>query len=571
MQKNCDLYKYLIIKANNMPFKKNKNKQTMQNINLIHSFNYKTLFNHEHSLASQRPALFVHAQSGLISNDIALRSLSPSSKNSVSDFTCTWQEIKLSERMECDSSNLQNLSATAQKVLLSSLSYFEHIRTNPDLVAAFNKIRVSDLFSSIENCFGKDALENISNGLDENEILNRIFYYAKKRLLSPEVLEEDDIIKIYELLFKTELAPYAELESNIYHPVSVFKALMECVSHLRSGKKARVSTGKSDTTFAGLNGSYFLLNEEGKKLFVFKPMAEEKEVAEGIKCGEGVRREHLASVLNENQTFPIPFTCFVNLQGQIGSLQTFMEGCRGLADIGFDGKLKEYIPCLPKRDLQASLVFDVLYGNVDRHLGNILCAMEGEGNVCLPKKSYMIDQGLCLSSSSSDPLKIEQLVLPQLSETWDLSFINEILNLDILKIQKTLEQHGISQEAISRTLRTAALIKKVLRFALSTPTAKSTITAYDLGLIIRSNQYKLWSDKETEPLVKFLDHVVDVKKKILEENPSRGKIQVLRKKFVNEHPDFDEAMVSSLFGASSQDDSAQRIDWSESIIGKMLA
>lgn len=419
---------------------------------------------------------------------------------------------------------------------------------------------------SIKDCFGITAYEKINSKTSDNEIIQLIFDFAKQRLANPLPLDENEITKIYHLLFETNLTHFSEKEQDPYHPAKVFHTLMECVKGFqKNGSEAKKTTGEGNT-FSGVNGSYFILNETGKKMMVFKPENEEKEgIAKGIKAGEGAKREHLACVLNYDRIFPIPFTCYVQFQGQNGSGQIFLNNSRPLNLLRFSPDMEKYTDTLPKRDLQASLVFDILFENLDRHLGNLMCRLESEDGI--PQETFMIDHGLCIPALSGDSLKIEQLGLPQMKESWDESLVKFLLNFDIDKTCQLMEKHGIHEEAIKRTRRAANFLQEGLKIVKASEEGMLNLSLYDLGLIVLKNQDHLWTDTDAEKLLKLITFIPPLKQKIVNENPSKAKMTLMRRNFVKEHPEFNDTQISCLFGASPQDETQERIDWSISILG----
>lgn len=488
-----------------------------------------------------------------------------------------WKAIplKIQKNHVCyDSDTLNKMTTVARKTFLNSIISFQEQVLNPQLdifINSFDKFNTnSHLMESVKECFGVEAACKIHAKTNLSELAQLVFSFAKQRLAEPKALDENEIKKIYHLLFSTSIARFAANEQDFYHPAVIFKQLMGCVTGFEKlGYAAKKPTGSGET-FSGVNGSYFISNENCEKMIVFKPENEEKDdTAKGIQRGDGAKREHLACVINEDRLYPIPYTCYVQFQGQKGSAQMFLNNFKPLNMLRFDSETHAQTNELPKRGLHASLIFDIQFENLDRHLGNLMCKVDKKDQTFL-KETSMIDNGLCLPSEPSDPIKMEQLVLPQMMETWDESLIDLFLQQDIDKNAELMKKHGIQELTIQRARRTHTFLKMAFQIAKTNSLNNVNINPFDLGLVAIKNYLGFWNDEDAEKLLKLIECIVPLKQKILDEKPSRAKMVILRRNFAKEHPEFNDTHISCLFGAAANDQSPERLDFSQSIIGKFV-
>lgn len=258
------------------------------------------------------------------------------------------------------------------------------------------------------------------------------------RFSSPFEVSQEEIMALYYTLFKGPDPSEAErfLEHRA-HPVSIIYALHQVIEHyMSSPSTAKVPT--SVGSHAGINGSYFLYGiSKSLPLFVFKPTSEEtSDLARGIPRGGGSVREHLASVVNEG-IFPIPFTIRVNLFGQSGSLQQAVPG-KSVSKL-MEEDLPKVKSLLPKETLQRKLVFDIIFGNLDGHEGNLLC----EGT-----SLYSIDHGNICSSSIETALYSPYIRFLSSLEPIDGELLAFCAALPITKYRAIMERFGFEDSAI---------------------------------------------------------------------------------------------------------------------------
>lgn len=222
----------------------------------------------------------------------------------------------------------------------------------------------------------------------------------------------------------------------------------------------------------GVNGTYFLRDEHGRKVAVFKPNDEEGDsqnnpkrsgeesefVNKGILQGEGALREVAAYVLDRNHFSGVPQTLmatlehpsFKNTEGtpfpKTGSLQEFVENEGGCEDFG---------PAkFPVQEIHKISVLDMRILNNDRHGGNIL-RRENDGKVEL----IPIDHGFSLSSTL-DRAWFEWLNWPQAKQPFNERTKQFIEEIDVKSDTETLRQMGFREEAIRTMVVSTTLLKK---------------------------------------------------------------------------------------------------------------
>lgn len=134
--------------------------------------------------------------------------------------------------------------------------------------------------------------------------------------------------------------------------------------------------------------TYMLRDAKGQNLWVFKP---EERNGPAIPIAE-----HAASLVNHHYEFPIPLTLSVEIGGWTGSAQFYVEGTQTR------GEMQSTQMGVEDEDVQKLAIFDLLFANSDRHLGNILfIKTAGKYRAC------GIDHDSCLMKTVIRPLKLE--------------------------------------------------------------------------------------------------------------------------------------------------------------------
>jgi len=235
----------------------------------------------------------------------------------------------------------------------------------------------------------------------------------------------------------------------------------------------------------GLNGTYFLKDEEGHMIGVFKPEDEEGNsknnpkrdsfVDKGILDGEAARREVAAYLLDKDGFAGVPKTTLVviehpsfgqNAHGEtitkVGSLQQFVDNDGASWDIGFSN--------FPKHQVQKIAAFDLRIFNNDRHGGNMLLNKQPDGTY----KLTPIDHGFSLPSTM-DRAWFDWLTWPQVREPITKEIKEYVAKIDVEKDTQLLKHLNIRPECLRTMKISTMLLKKGCELGL---------TLFDLGNIV---------------------------------------------------------------------------------------
>jgi len=249
--------------------------------------------------------------------------------------------------------------------------------------------------------------------------------------------------------------------SNKNHLFSIIYALHEVVLHLETSPDA-AKIGTSSKDCKGVKNSYFLYERPTsalpKALFVFKPTAEEAlTTSPGIPRYGTTKREHLASVVNDDKIFPIPFTARVNLFGESGSVQQVVEGKSAMM-------LLQELPAtsvktmLQEDSLRRKLVFDIIFGNLDGHEGNLLCS---------PTSLHSIDHGCICGTIIETPLYIPYIRFLSSTSPLDHELAKFCSALPIDKYKSQMMAFEFEESAITLMEKRATLLMGALSMGLT--------------------------------------------------------------------------------------------------------
>lgn len=366
----------------------------------------------------------------------------------------------------------------------------QQVEKKRDLIPESKKI-IEELHKKVSEC-----LEPIPENIDGlGAIAEFCFEKIKDRVRQPEHLRTEEISKIYELLFDTELRSICEsilsepFDPTNPHPAQIFKALYDCVKALEaypSFKEASDAREKyfdsnqmlgrylgfdsatrerilplildqvpnfEDTInkcpvytardlFGGHNihTVYVLRGTDYEQKFIFKPTLEL--IQEGtlfpLNSNDPYElniKEHVAHILNFHSQFPIPAVFLVEIKGYVGSVQPFIG-----KPLKIDGSNSFQMPV---RDLQAILVYDLLFSNCDRHIDNLLAKKEQDGF-----HVYGIDHDSCMSFDNR-PLKMDYL---EFAHAFNCPFEESIKSLvseeNITRYKTIMAERKMPPEAI---------------------------------------------------------------------------------------------------------------------------
>jgi hypothetical protein len=225
----------------------------------------------------------------------------------------------------------------------------------------------------------------------------------------------------------------------------------------------------------GEGGSYFLRNDQGRLLAVFKPKNEDAfsttnpklqgrqplEANRGVQAGETAIREVAAFLLDHENFVGIPLTLLVRVyhpyfQGPVeGSLQLFVPHDCASWDLGpglFD-----------LLDVQKIALLDLRFLNTDRHGGNILVRRDDSPLINPGKKCKLvaIDHGLCFPDSTLqyEDLYFEWENWPQAKQPFEPQIRKYIEDIDLWVEVNSLRNLGIREECVRVAVVCSTLVK----------------------------------------------------------------------------------------------------------------
>jgi len=262
------------------------------------------------------------------------------------------------------------------------------------------------------------------------------------------------------------------------------KEFLEFVSDISKGLENNYSPELCED---GVNGTYFLKNEEGEYAGVFKPQDEELASANNPKRsssddeddvkvvplapGEAAQREVAAYLLDREGFFGVPQTAMVHLKfpdgtSKLGSLQQFIEN---------DGASEDMGPSVfPTKEVHKIGILDLYMLNMDRHGGNILVKETDDGTYSL----IPIDNGFSLPDTFAiSNLWFEWMTWPQAKRPFDKETLTFIDRLDVEQDIRMLRQAnlGIREECLEIMRITGHLLKKG---------AAAGLTLYQMGQLL---------------------------------------------------------------------------------------
>ena len=147
-------------------------------------------------------------------------------------------------------------------------------------------------------------------------------------------------------------------------------------------------------------------------------------------------REHLACALNFHRRFPIPATYFVEIKGFIGSVQLYIQNARANLETANPQQLSV-------TNLQALLVYDLLFSNGDRHTSNIVLQKRGQ-----EMHVFGIDHDSCMCMDNR-PLKIDYMEYGRaFNRTFDPSIPGLVSPESIEFYRKMMLERGMPKESV---------------------------------------------------------------------------------------------------------------------------
>lgn len=200
------------------------------------------------------------------------------------------------------------------------------------------------------------------------------------------------------------------------------------------------------------------LLEDGVEKWIFKP--------ESGNSSQMCASEHIASQVNYHGAFKVPLTVMINIGGVSGSAQLVVPDCITLSTLT-DNKDLGKIDLL---DLQKTVIFDLLFGNMDRNNGNLLFQREGQ-----IYRIFNIDHDQCFIAPTGKPLLLCYDQLPQLNKKFLLDIDDLISPRAVNEYERQMRINQCDEEAIQWMKRVA---KGLSQFISENRTAYAIIKFY---------------------------------------------------------------------------------------------
>lgn len=346
----------------------------------------------------------------------------------------------------------------------------------------FQSSDIKEINDVLIKIFPKEELSSLmktSNlgDISKNEIARVIFGQLDRLFGQRDPISEKQIHLAYQLLFHTALKDMAQ-EHKDKEGNSIW-AVDRLFQVIKGGKQVSMGELKPDADF--ISEVFVLQNAKGENLWVFKPERGERIEKEGIKSGQGAKREHVAHLLNFEKTFPIPYTAYVQIKGQVGSVQLYVPASgfyekvweleeeneqstkieekesSKLESDEEETKVKsdqeEQIEESPRIDYSQIIlqslngsevidltIFDLLFLNTDRGFNNFLISTE-----LSPYPLYGIDNGCILTESLEDSLTIPLGTSSHLDKPLPKDKLDLISKKRLEQYNAILKEHGFGE------------------------------------------------------------------------------------------------------------------------------
>ena len=260
--------------------------------------------------------------------------------------------------------------------------------TLPDQISMALNSTVKDLVNEIERISGFNT-EQIQLFYDGELIrTNKLSLFSL--LLSSDRIDDEQFGNMLSFTYQIhdeidESIPFISLHGSPFVTESFRKALVACRIGFNQGLRPELALD-------GSGGTYFLFDKYRKKRLCFKPADEEPYnvnnprsfqgpgncigIREGIRSGEGYKREIAAFLIDHSGFFNVPPTVQARIfhpslnyltnqqQPKIGSLQLFISSKDIVGNWGCS--------CFSVQQVQKVCILDIYLMNTDRNDANIL-------------------------------------------------------------------------------------------------------------------------------------------------------------------------------------------------------
>lgn len=273
------------------------------------------------------------------------------------------------------------------------------------------------------------------------------------------------VVEDLESLLLPQLKSLIDVNDNEYLEID------EIIEEPRLISEARYFLEKNGASLCpeGVGGTYFIHNDEGKIMAVFKPVDEEPGAEKNPKQlldeplltpGGGAKRELAAYVLDGGRA-GVPETTISNFKSKsfsgedekVGSLQRYVENIGNSSTMGTS--------LFPVEDVHNIGILDIRLLNMDRNDENILVTKQGDKISLVP-----IDHTYSLPPTL-DNLYFEWMHWKQAKEAFSTENLIYIASLDPFADAEKLRQLGIEEEAITNMIYSTLLLKKASKLGLN--------------------------------------------------------------------------------------------------------
>ncbi|CUI15927.1 Conserved hypothetical protein [Candidatus Protochlamydia naegleriophila] len=409
---------------------------------------------------------------------VAVDEQKPSSLDIITEKICqcfNFSPIELNKRLNGKELNLENLadlcSGLIDQKLRSgqSISAQEVIQLN-DLLFNTELVVICAQYSEINDLVNPhpvgviaslfDCIQHMDGKLSFEEEISRVTDYIetkpdiKKYPSVVESIEINNVLPVFQRLMDNPETPTNEKEAYA-DAIKEYTKYKEDVKNWQLGlSQFPIVDTKEFLKSNNCNEAYVLNGKTNGCQWIFKPPTFNNQNLP--------INEFLASKVNGHGQFPIPLTILIHFKNVEGSAQIFIRDAKSLDDITMkagelvkknsekkDSKEDEigdsltleeaYSQVIDMNQIQALVIFDLLFGNTDRHQANIL--FQGS-------RPFGIDHDSCFQGLAKEYLKMDYLEL--ISD--DKQFSQEVRVLfssgNIEQYQQIMRENKMPKDAV---------------------------------------------------------------------------------------------------------------------------
>lgn len=288
--------------------------------------------------------------------------------------------------------------------------------------------------------------------------------------------------------------------------------------------------GVKSEILEGVNTCIILRDTKNQPRFIFKPSNGESAlgrygevISYGIPTGKFYLREIVPMLFDDEQFFPVPET-FIWKLDSLGSCQKFVPDA---TPMGRKIIQMERVDFIDKEDLARLAILDIIIGNQDRHLNNILIS----GN-----RAFGIDHGLSMSSLPDEEINIETPDISQYKQEISediIGFCQRLYLTKRVKIQEKLLALGIEKTAVKCCMERICILYELLIRGRKQDVSFSVHEVAHLGKFL--SKYVIANDFEKVILPK-INGLLKLKKEVNEVLENGTRTEKIRVKYNAQFP-----------------------------------